>query len=278
MTDSNSIEIQRHNRYSPVLLHEHTFFELVYVYDGKCEHTLSGKPLSMHTGDMLIIPPGVKHSIAVFDDSIVFNIMIRKDTMHTIFYRFLNSHNILSAFFLNSLYARKASEYILFHTGSDAEIKSAFVWMYWEKVNKDRYYYECISATLSLCFFLIVRNYADSAQTPAFDDKFDMQRYEIVRFIQENYRDITLPAVAEHFHYTPEYVSRVVKESTGLTYSEILYQFRMDRAEELLLNTNLTVATIAEEIGYETSEHFNRQFKKYSGVAPTAFRKAHTAV
>ena len=63
-----------------------------------------------------------------------------------------------------------------------------------------------------------------------------------------------------------------------MTYSDTLLRVRMEHAMDLLVNTNLSIATISYEIGYETPEHFNRKFKKYSGMTPTAYRKGYSAV
>ena len=91
MADKDSIVVQKHNRYSPALIHSHTFFELVYVYDGKCTQEISGQTISMKTGDFCVIPPSVEHSISVYDDSIIINIMLRRNTLHSMFYNFLNT-------------------------------------------------------------------------------------------------------------------------------------------------------------------------------------------
>ena len=273
LTDNNSIVVQRHNRYSPAFVHHHTFFELVYVYDGKCSQIISGQNITMHTGDVCIVPPEIDHSLSVFDESIIINIMIRKDTLNTIFYNFLNTNSILASFFLNNIYAKNANDYILFHTGTDITIKDAFLRMLWENENMEKYYYQCISSTLTLCFHLLVRNYEDSVQMPAFGSKEDVRRYALIRYIQENYRDISLTAIGNYFHYTPEYASKIIKETTGMTFSEIILRIRMEKAKEMLLNTNLTVAAIAEEIGYDSPEHFIRVFRKNTQTTPTTYRR-----
>lgn len=103
MTDKDSIVVQKHNRYSPALVHSHTFLRLVYVYDGRCTQNISGQTLFMKIGDFCVIPPSVEHSISVYDDSIIINIMLRRNTLHSMFYSFLNTPNKLSSFFLNNI-------------------------------------------------------------------------------------------------------------------------------------------------------------------------------
>ena len=164
VTDKDSIVVQKHNRYSPAIVHSHTFFELVYIYDGTCKQTISEQTISMKTGDFCVVPPGVDHSISVFDDSIVINVMLRRSTLHSMFYNFLNIPNKLSSFFLNNIYAKRANDYILFHSGIDPTLRESFIWMLWENMNKQEYFYHCITNTLLLVFYLLVRNYSESVQ------------------------------------------------------------------------------------------------------------------
>lgn len=273
ITDRDSIVVQKHNRYSPAILHSHTFFELVYVYDGTCTQSISEQTLSMKTGDFCVIPPGVEHSISVFDDSIIINIMLRRSTLHSMFYNFLNTPNKLSSFFLNNIYAKRANDYILFHSGMDSYIRDSFIWMLWESINRREYYYQCISNTLLLVFYLLVRTYSDSVQMPLFGNRMDVQRYAIIQYIQDNYRDVTLTTVAKRFHYSNEYTSRLIKDLMGMTYSEIVRMIRIERSQDFLANTTMTIANIAEATGYDTPEHYIRQFKKQTGMTPSAFRK-----
>ena len=273
LSNNDSIVVQKHERYSPAIEHSHTFFEISYVYDGKCTQNISGRTIEMRTGDFCVIPPGIKHSISVFDDTIVINIMLRRDTLHSMFYSFLNTPNLLSSFFLNNIYAKKANDYIMFHTGSDDNIANSFIWMLTESVNRQEYHYQAITNTLLLDFYLIIRNYSESVQMPLFDSRIDVQRYALIQYIQENYKDITLSELSNKFHYSNEYTSRLIKELTGMTYTEILRTVRIERSQDLLANSTMSVATIAEAVGYDTTEHYIRQFKKHTKKTPSAYRK-----
>ena len=50
---------------------------------------------------------------------------------------------------------------------------------------------------------------------PLFNDRMDVQRYAIIQYIQDNYRDVTLSTVAKRFHYSNEYTSRLIKDLMG---------------------------------------------------------------
>ncbi|MBD5474576.1 MAG: AraC family transcriptional regulator [Lachnospiraceae bacterium] len=263
----------RHNRYSPAIIHDHTFFELIYVYEGVCEQVISNNKKNLSMGDVCIIPPGIKHSIGVFDDSIVFNCLIRKSTLHNIFFNFLNNPNILSAFFINNIYSENGNDYIIFHTGNDYEIHRGVIYMYKESLEKTLYWDQMISYMLMLIFGTLIRNYEKSIELPTFMQKTDVQRFALLQYVQDNFSTITLNQVAEKFHYTPEYTSRLFKSTTGRSFTQILQQVRLERAQVLLQDTNLSVANIANQIGYETTEHFIRIFKKQMHMTPTEYRR-----
>lgn len=277
LTDQNAIIVQRHNRYSPALVHSHTFFELIYVYDGKCIQKIGNHSFSLQMGDVCIIPPSVRHSIEADDDtSVIFNVMIRKETLHSIFFNFLSSNNVLSTFFLNNIYSQKSNSYILFHTGSDFEIKRGFLYMYWESINKDLYFYQMIANTLTLCFGLLIRNYSRYVEMPAAYNKTESQAEKILQEMQCNYKIVTIDSIASQFGYSEEYISKLIKNFTGKSFTKALQDIRMSKAEDLLVNTNMTIENISVSVGYSNMEHFIRLFKRIHDQTPTRYRKEHS--
>lgn len=272
--NNQSITILKHNCYSPALSHHHTFFELTYVYDGKCTHTISDNKIKMRTGDFCILPPGVTHTIEVFDESIIINILIRQSTLENIFFNFLRSDNIISMFFLNNIYSKNVNDYIIFHSGNDYHIKTAISFMLLEYINKDQYYYQMMNNTIMNIFGLLLRNYEKSAELPSIVKKSDVQRFALVRYIQDNHLNVTLDDIARKFHYTPEYTSKLIKVTTGQTFSQILQKIRIEKAKSLLSDTNLSIRNIGLQIGYETTEHFIRTFKKNQHMTPTEYRNS----
>lgn len=271
--DDKSIEVQKHNRYAPPIKHSHTFFELLYVYNGSCKQNINSKNITLHTGDICIIPPNITHTIEVFDESIIINVLMRKSTLHNIFFNFLRIPNILSAFFLNNIYSKNGNDYIIFHSGSDSDLKEKFVYMLWESVSKNMYYYQMISNTIMMIFGLLIRNYEKSVELPTFTHKSDVQRFALLQFIQDNYSSVTLDDIAERFHYTPEYTSKLIKSTTGFNFTQILQQVRIERAQVLLQDTNLSIADIGNQVGYDTTEHFIRTFKKLIHSTPAEYRR-----
>ena len=96
---------------------------------------------------------------------------------------------------------------------------------------------------------------------------------DIMRYIQNHYKDVTLEELAGQFHLSAPYLSKYIREHTGATFQDAVKKSRMKRARALLKETNQTVESIAASVGYETVEHFNRLFKKTYGMTPVQFRR-----
>uniref|UniRef100_UPI004056FBCC 2-isopropylmalate synthase n=1 Tax=Acetatifactor sp. TaxID=1872090 RepID=UPI004056FBCC len=96
---------------------------------------------------------------------------------------------------------------------------------------------------------------------------------EIIGFIQKNYVDVTLDTLSDYFHLSKPYLSKYIKEKSGMTFQDVVKEERMKKARNLLKHTNNTVEAIAATVGYENVEHFNRLFKRSYGVTPVQYRK-----
>ncbi|WP_053367842.1 helix-turn-helix domain-containing protein [Bacillus sp. FJAT-27245] len=96
---------------------------------------------------------------------------------------------------------------------------------------------------------------------------------EAIHYIQTHlYDHITLDKLASHVSYSPYHFSRMFKEETGLPPLYFVSSMRLQRAKELLLNTNLSVRDIGLEIGQQSLGTFTTRFTKSVGVTPAHFR------
>ncbi len=69
---------------------------------------------------------------------------------------------------------------------------------------------------------------------------------------------------------------RILPELTGRSPMKMIHALRMDRASELLVYTDQTLADIAEEVGYDNPFSFSKAFKRHTGISPAEFRKMST--
>jgi PAS domain S-box-containing protein len=99
---------------------------------------------------------------------------------------------------------------------------------------------------------------------------------KVFSFIESNYRDsIGLREVAQALNYSPAYLTNLVHKETGRTVNQWITEYRMAEARLLLLKTNHSVNQIAADVGYQSTEHFIRQFHQLHSMTPKVWRNQH---
>ncbi|MBQ8409775.1 MAG: AraC family transcriptional regulator [Clostridia bacterium] len=94
-----------------------------------------------------------------------------------------------------------------------------------------------------------------------------------VRYINENYdKVLTTRSLSEMVHLSEGYFCQVFKEVTGKTAMEYINQLRMDKAEKMLMKTEMTVTEVAFSCGFDDANYFSRMFKKIKGKSPQSVR------
>lgn len=99
----------------------------------------------------------------------------------------------------------------------------------------------------------------------------------VKQYIAAHYREaLTLEQVSAAAELSPAYFSTIFKKDTGMTFLEYLSKVRMDKAKQLLKETNRTVADICAAVGYSDVRYFTKSFTKYSGLKPNEYRKLYS--
>ena len=93
--------------------------------------------------------------------------------------------------------------------------------------------------------------------------------------IHEFYRTgIMLDEISRKLDMTPEYLGTLFHRETGTTFSNYVKNYRISKAKELLVGTNLKLYEVAEKVGYSDPKYFSRIFKEITGQLPTEYRRS----
>ncbi len=96
---------------------------------------------------------------------------------------------------------------------------------------------------------------------------------QVMFFLQDNYmNDVSLDQCADRIGTNPFFLSKAFKQVTGKNFIDYLTELRMDKARELLRDSELRIHDVASQVGYQHS-YFNRIFKKLEGMTPTRYRE-----
>lgn len=98
----------------------------------------------------------------------------------------------------------------------------------------------------------------------------------VIEYVEANYRDdLSLDLLADKLNISSAYLSTYFKEKKGTNFSDYVNTFRIRKAQELLLQTDLKIQDVSQLVGYQSVNSFIRMFKKSLGVPPGEFRKAN---
>ena len=95
-----------------------------------------------------------------------------------------------------------------------------------------------------------------------------------IEVLKKDYTDeISLEDVAQKLNVTPQYLSKVFKEDTGITFKEYLTELRIELSKTLLKSGDLSIKEICYQVGYNDTSYFIRAFKKFEGLTPKDYQK-----
>lgn len=97
--------------------------------------------------------------------------------------------------------------------------------------------------------------------------------HRVKELIDENLEtDVSLEAIAGRVYVSSCYLSSLFKNKTGVSYKTYITNAKLNRAKELLADTELPIYEIATKIGYKSPRHFSHIFQSQFGILPTEYR------
>lgn len=117
-------------------------------------------------------------------------------------------------------------------------------------------------------------------ETISFDlihqDKKDVNSYVLMakEYVKENYQErITLEDISHRLFLHQAYFSAIFKKETGQNFIDFVNQVRVEKAVQLLKNTDYKIKVISDMVGFQSHSYFNKVFKNETGVTPVVFRR-----
>ncbi|GKU80600.1 response regulator [Paenibacillus sp. L3-i20] len=100
-----------------------------------------------------------------------------------------------------------------------------------------------------------------------------------LQYMKSSYKEnLSLELVASIVYLNPVYFSKLFKQRIGIGYKEYVTNLRMERAKELLMDSNLTITKIGELVGYPDVRHFTQVFRKSHNCTPSHYRTAKVLI
>lgn len=269
--------LQKHPCFFPEIKLQRSRVSLLYVMYGQAGFTLYSEDPPTKTilraGDLLLSAPDRAASICV--DSAATVVISGYIAENALFRLLLEScpAGLFAEYLSGILSRRSGADCVIFHTMEDSWTRQLFRRALMEFSQGSAESYRVVTLTMQLIFahvqkscglsLLSIEGCAIPDRLPSFLD-----------YLQKHYRDFSLSSMAEHFHLSPSYLSRTFRNGTGKTLRDAVRQIRLSAAEILLQSSALSVAEVAESVGYEDVSYFIELFRKRHGITPLQYRNA----
>lgn len=264
-------------------LHAHDFLEIAYVTSGKGVHYIGDRKYDVSKGDLFVINYDVAHefrSIEGCDEKLIIcNCVFKPEFLDYTLINCKEFKDITHHFLFNSLFPNenKLTNDIKILGENSEEIDQLYNKMYKEYTNRETGYIEILRAYVIELLVIIFRIYKKqsgvSHQTES--DKKHLIEKAII-YMKDNYdKDLKLEDLSMMSFFSRNYFCRLFKETTGVTVVEFIQKIRIQQACSLLKETNNTITSIANQVGYGNIKFFGELFKRYTGKTPSAYRKQY---
>lgn len=265
------ISIRPHTRYVAFPTHKHSYLEMLIVLTGSITHIIDGRTIVQQSGEIMLLNKHASHALlpagekdvgvnVIMSDSFVSS--VSRDLMGTVFAE-LVKENVAGgrgAFLHFATAGRKQIENLIENLLIELAEGSASL--------------PIAERTVSLLLYCLSEG-ADEllldgggAQSAA-DGRMDL----VINYIKADYRTASLSELSGRLFITAPYLSKLIKESLGKSFSELVLEERIKRAKELLLSSTMPIGEVIRSVGYENESYFHREFRSRVGTTPLAYRK-----
>jgi AraC-like DNA-binding protein len=250
-------------------LHWHNAVELVYSVEGSLRITVNGFEFLLSDSEILLIPSGEIHDIHSYGEGKRFFIQFDPSLLDG-----FGDINSLKSY-LTKVVKISSHQHHELHKALEKLIFDIIK----EYETKETGYALALNARIFDILVLLSRSTIaeNSYESPSNTKKvFGLEKINSsFVYIENNYKDeITLKDISAAVGFSEYHFSRLFKEITEKNFHSFLNEFRIKKAEKLLTGSNMTIAQISHEVGFNSFATFNRLFKKIKGCPPTLYRKS----
>ncbi|MCI9360533.1 MAG: AraC family transcriptional regulator [Hungatella sp.] len=272
------IQIRPHTRFVHFPRHRHNYVEVIYMCQGQTTHIIDGNQVVLNTGELLFMNQNaVQEILPAARSDIAVNFIILPEFFDTAFHMIGEEENYLRDFLISCLCQdNRYGNYLHFQVSDVLPIQNLMENMVWTLLNNQPNKRSVNQVTMGL-LFLHLMHHTDRIYSDA--GSYSQQLiFQVLRYIDENYRDGELTELAAIMGYEVPWLSRTIKRLLGRTYKELLQIKRLNQAAFLLQSTRLPITDICAAVGYDNTSYFHCIFRDYYHMSPKEYRTHGTPI
>ena len=272
--EGKELDLRPHTRFVDFPEHGHDYLEFMYVYAGRISHVIGKETVTLERGDMIFLNRHARHSIKrAGEEDIGINFIV-SDALLRVIFRRVSSNPVMSGFLSRNFDDAGEAEYLFFRTQNNFPIRNLMDNLIFAVVGGTQEVYAGIVELL----FSYLAYYRETLVNTLLVSSPDIRLKRAVSgFLDSSYPNATLGSLASSLGYAEAYLSRRIRELFGKPFRQLLQEYRLRAAEELIRTSRLPVEEVIRAVGYENTSHFYRAFQELYGETPHRYRKLHTA-
>lgn len=274
LMQGRNICMNRESRFAPIPKHIHSVIELNYVYRGSFTQIINGNEVTLSCGDVCILDMNTTHEILpLSENDIVITIDMRKDYFMDSFLSRLSTQGLVSRFLVQALSENNSrSQYLLFRSHPSIDIHSIIQQLLYEYYDYRICSTEIMDSYMIILFSNLLRMYQKQAANDSCDKENNETLILMLKYLESNYKTVTLESAAKIFGYHPNYLSAYIKRCTGSSFKELIITQRMLQAGFELKNSAASVQDVAYGVGYHNLGFFYKKFEEHYHMSPLEYR------
>lgn len=272
LKEGKLIAVRTHTRFIHFPVHKHNFIEVLYVCQGQLVNIIDEREVTVRTGELLFLNQYTHHEILpAGEEDIAINFMILPE-FFDIAYTMAGSNNVLADFLVNVLRQdEERGEYLYFKVSEVLQIQNLLENIIYSLVTGKGEQSRINQTTMGLIFLYLLDSvqYVEMRLPNQYENMIVMTTLD---YIEQKYKTATLTELCRSVHLPIHVLSKMIKKHTGFNFKELLQRKRLNKAAELICDTNLPVGDIIAAVGYENNSYFHRVFKERYQFTPKEFR------
>ena len=253
--------------------HWHTEIEIIRVKTNNMKMHIGGEPHSLSEGDILLVASGDIHSITRSSHTRMV-IQFEADILET---KYISGREINGIRDRLGLLERSSTKWPQSANEKANEVLDAL-----EKIEcelKGTQYKMKVQELLCTLVNLLIESVPKSetmveSNLLLHNKKAIKNLEKVFSYLRDNYTEgITLADVSALLNYSQSYFQKIWKRYIGISFHEYLNEYRLERASQMLLDTNMQVSEVCFAAGFQNLKTFNRVFKSAHGLSPSEYRQ-----
>jgi len=241
----------------------HERIETACVMSGKCVVQMGDRFYRVAPSDVCVFAPGIRHADTFVD----------RNTPYSLLWFSIDSRQIGTHL---TRYSRSLGFHIIFGAASEAVVSAPRLTKDIVEISKRKRVDRASLIQLKACLLelcSVMLHHVLRMDASAQDDWHRTVADDVAAYLQDRYvRNPSLAEISSHVRLSPNYLCSLFRKQTGETVFSRLNALRMRKAEELLLQSRLSMKEVARESGFASAHYFSRTFRRIHGMSPTAFR------